>query len=447
MSNNSSDNENINRSNRDTNEGSNTDDNINNIGSNNDTNNDNNNDNNSGPNTNFYYSNTNTSNNDANYQFNTNPAISLSLPFGININGSASVNNDSNINASANLSINNPYMPPMRFVFSFGPSTNIGENSNLPNNIFNFINNFNNDFNDEPINEPINESIIYPINHPINHPINEPDNELINEPDNEDNDPDNENNEPDNEDNYDDLPDLINYEQANAEVEQELTASMAGLNTSLVDLNTELDNIINDTMLNMFEYNNNTITNIITILDMQLRGHPLYTGTACEDYNNNLIQQSIDRLYNYYELKYILANICLYYLHYLDYEDLTEISAIFKRCVIARHRRRSVRNLLFEMLMSSFQNIIEQPNGPIANVNDKLTDEEFNKLKKISLDELKIKNEFTEHKCCICRECYETSDEIIELPCSAHNFHKDCIYEWTTEHHCTCPMCRTNCRI
>jgi len=44
-------------------------------------------------------------------------------------------------------------------------------------------------------------------------------------------------------------------------------------------------------------------------------------------------------------------------------------------------------------------------------------------------------------ECCICLEKICLSDKVTRLPC-AHIFHQECIVDWLTCHHCTCPVCR-----
>ncbi|CAJ1967037.1 unnamed protein product [Cylindrotheca closterium] len=44
-------------------------------------------------------------------------------------------------------------------------------------------------------------------------------------------------------------------------------------------------------------------------------------------------------------------------------------------------------------------------------------------------------------ECCICLETISLGNKVTRIPC-AHIFHQECIVDWLSNHHCTCPVCR-----
>lgn len=64
--------------------------------------------------------------------------------------------------------------------------------------------------------------------------------------------------------------------------------------------------------------------------------------------------------------------------------------------------------------------------------------EDINKLQEIKFDG---NNGGAEVVCCpICQENYQQDETLVKLPCK-HDFHKDCVTTWLTQHN-SCPMCR-----
>lgn len=64
-------------------------------------------------------------------------------------------------------------------------------------------------------------------------------------------------------------------------------------------------------------------------------------------------------------------------------------------------------------------------------------------------EELDLLNSYRSYRkldgiCSICRNEYNSLDEITELPCG-HKFHKDCLNRWLSNH-ITCPICRCSIR-
>jgi E3 ubiquitin-protein ligase RNF115/126 len=64
-------------------------------------------------------------------------------------------------------------------------------------------------------------------------------------------------------------------------------------------------------------------------------------------------------------------------------------------------------------------------------------------LEKINVTEEyleKIKRNGNEHSCSVCKDEFEISQTILNLPCK-HCFHDECIYPWLKERN-SCPTCR-----
>lgn len=45
-------------------------------------------------------------------------------------------------------------------------------------------------------------------------------------------------------------------------------------------------------------------------------------------------------------------------------------------------------------------------------------------------------------ECCVCLSKFEVDEEVSELSCK-HFFHKGCLEKWFSNHHSTCPLCRS----
>ena len=43
----------------------------------------------------------------------------------------------------------------------------------------------------------------------------------------------------------------------------------------------------------------------------------------------------------------------------------------------------------------------------------------------------------------VCSICLEPFNNLPYLEHHKHYFHRECIYEWTTKHRASCPLCRT----
>lgn len=69
-----------------------------------------------------------------------------------------------------------------------------------------------------------------------------------------------------------------------------------------------------------------------------------------------------------------------------------------------------------------------------------LTDEQFNTLNSVILNETDIKGD-----CPICMETMTLNDKLIILECK-HVYHKNCIHEWLTKNSTKCCVCRKDVR-
>lgn len=102
-------------------------------------------------------------------------------------------------------------------------------------------------------------------------------------------------------------------------------------------------------------------------------------------------------------------------------------------------------NTFFTNIFDFIQDIYnDNPNFEFEDVKVVLSDEEFNKLKKETIDENNLDN-YKEISCNICLSDYELREEILRLPCN-HCFHKECISNWLQKENVKCPMCRKDCR-
>jgi hypothetical protein len=115
---------------------------------------------------------------------------------------------------------------------------------------------------------------------------------------------------------------------------------------------------------------------------------------------------------------------------------------------ISDFSRRFTDNIL-NSLFTNFNDFIEQQLQNYTDLEDvkvTLTEEEFNKLDKVTDKEL-----ITNKQCNICLEDFKENDivnddsKLIQLKCN-HIYHKDCIGEWLTKQSTKCPSCRFCCR-
>jgi len=93
-------------------------------------------------------------------------------------------------------------------------------------------------------------------------------------------------------------------------------------------------------------------------------------------------------------------------------------------------------NLLFSTLMNIIDNTND--NEEVQDDTEILTEEEFNQLEIIKVDNSNVDNE-----CSICIDNFSEGQEVIKLPCN-HIFHLNCIKSHLTNYNNKCPLCRGN---
>ncbi len=93
-------------------------------------------------------------------------------------------------------------------------------------------------------------------------------------------------------------------------------------------------------------------------------------------------------------------------------------------------------NLLFSTLMNIIDNTND--NEEVQEDTEILTEEEFNQLEVVKVDNSNVDNE-----CSICIDNFSEGQEAIKLPCN-HIFHINCIKSHLRNYNNKCPLCRGN---
>ncbi len=93
-------------------------------------------------------------------------------------------------------------------------------------------------------------------------------------------------------------------------------------------------------------------------------------------------------------------------------------------------------NLLFSTLMNIIDNTND--NEEVQEDTEILTEEEFNQLEVVKVDNSNVDNE-----CSICIDNFSEGQEVIKLPCN-HIFHINCIKSHLRNYNNKCPLCRGN---
>ena len=110
-------------------------------------------------------------------------------------------------------------------------------------------------------------------------------------------------------------------------------------------------------------------------------------------------------------------------------------------------RRVRLLNLIQDFMMirnnnNNFDNILNQIfiNDTNKYGNPPASKDAVNKLKKIKINEEKMKEFGVENSCAVCKDEFNIGEECILMPC-AHHFHEDCLLPWLKERN-SCPVCR-----
>lgn len=185
---------------------------------------------------------------------------------------------------------------------------------------------------------------------------------------------------------------------------------------------------------NMFEHINDDIQNIIAIRSEMTRLLLIYTRIAMVHNIRIMIKDIYNFMYNENkittldELKTLTTNVFYYYTIY--YGDDIEEEILYK--TIEKYHKH------IKLLLSIYDTFNEIMNERERDEKRVMTEEDFNKLQIVKIDELKQEDK----TCSICQDEYDTNDEIVILKCNNHHFHKNCIKNWLMNHSNICPLCR-----
>lgn len=206
----------------------------------------------------------------------------------------------------------------------------------------------------------------------------------------------------------------------------------------------DIDNILVEALNESFDLINDYLQQKIVEEELYIRSYYFDDNLIADDllYRNVIKNVIFIGLANRYDIKLLSANLFAYLCINNISISNDAINESIKSSYIMYRRRYVNRRGIF---MNLINQIIDPLNQQVVQGNAgeeirKLSQEEFNKLKCYKFKD----KEHLESKCSICNDEYEKEDEIVELPCSSHYFHKECINEWTVNHHASCPLCRTN---
>ena len=100
------------------------------------------------------------------------------------------------------------------------------------------------------------------------------------------------------------------------------------------------------------------------------------------------------------------------------------------------------QGLLYSTIMNILNTIDVNEEEEHENNVETLTEEEFEELEVIRIDETQISEEL---ECSICIDKFQLSEDAIKLPCN-HLFHKNCIRSHVLNYNDKCPLCRGDIR-
>ena len=110
-------------------------------------------------------------------------------------------------------------------------------------------------------------------------------------------------------------------------------------------------------------------------------------------------------------------------------------------------RRERLLNLLQDFMIirninNNFDNILNQIfiNDTNKYGNPPASKDAVNKLRKININEEKMKEFGVENSCAVCKDEFIIGEECILMPCE-HHFHENCLVPWLKERN-SCPVCR-----
>jgi hypothetical protein len=153
-----------------------------------------------------------------------------------------------------------------------------------------------------------------------------------------------------------------------------------------------------------------------------------------DEYDILITNSTINGLYNGYNLNEIIGSMFWYLNTYVydQYDINTKIKQIVKPIIIQYRNRIQQRNQYISLLL----NLLNLNNTQQKTLSELKFD---NMFESVYGKDISINDKF----CNICQDEYIDTDKITKLTCSEHHcFHTNCIKEWITKSHASCPICR-----
>jgi hypothetical protein len=158
-------------------------------------------------------------------------------------------------------------------------------------------------------------------------------------------------------------------------------------------------------------------------------------------FTRNAINGLIYSFYNYYQIPISQieinnANVMIYMYNYSDYNNNRDDNQ--------SNIQNTDRQLLYNTIMTLLNTIDTRDlNEDNEEEQEKLTEEDFNKLDVIKINEDHLSEDL---ECSICIDKFELEQDVIKLNCN-HLFHKNCIKSHLLNYNNKCPLCRENVTI